>query len=344
MPSSKGHSRTPFATWREILHYARWAPSPHNIQSWRFKLVSDTQAVLMFDPKRLLPDTDPTGRFCTAGFGILLEMMSIAAAPLNLDVKVDYIPGAKLDATKVGPQPFANLTLVPRTRPETLDRKLILERRTSRLPYDDQPVAESVMKELQTIAASFGHKLEYSVDPKEVSWVVRLNADTMFFDMSEPLSRNEVGQWIRFSKAEAARRADGLAAYAMHFPGALMKLFVHANWMFRIPGIYHMVRAFYEHSMRGTRTVAWISGPFDKHDEWDNTGRMLARLWLTMTKHGVCLHPFGSVITNAKSHKLMADHFANSERKDDLWLLLRLGHSDVPPQAQRMTVDQLLVN
>jgi hypothetical protein len=123
-----------------------------------------------------------------------------------------------------------------------------------------------------------------------------------------------------------------------------MKLFVHANWMFRIPGIYHMVRALYEHSMRGTRTVAWISGPFEKHDEWDNTGRMLARLWLTMTKHGVYLHPFGSVITNAKSHKLMADHFANSERKDDLWLLLRLGHSDVPPQAHRMTVDQLLVN
>lgn len=332
--------------WLEILNYGRHAPSPHNIQSWRFRPEADGSCTLLYDPTRLLPDTDPTGRFCMAGFGILLEMLKIAAAPHGYSVHIDYTT-RHLNARRRGLQKLGRMTLVALTAAaavETLDRQLILERRTSRLPYDDVPVAPHVLAELSAVANSFGHQLEFSSDPQEVSWVVRLNADTMFFDMSDPLSRNEVGSWIRFSRAEARRRADGLAAYAMHFPGLLMKLFVHQNWLFRLPAVYQLVRKIYEHSMRGTRTVAWLSGPFETHEEWENTGRMLARLWLTMTKHGVYLHPFGSVITNPKAHQKLVDHFANADRKHDLWLLLRLGHSDLPPQAQRLTLEQLLVS
>lgn len=63
--------------WEEILEFARWTPSPHNIQSWLFRVESDEKLTVMYDPGRLLPDTDPTGRFCTVGFGILLELSLI---------------------------------------------------------------------------------------------------------------------------------------------------------------------------------------------------------------------------------------------------------------------------
>lgn len=333
--------------WKEILEYGRWAPSPHNIQSWRFRIEDDTTVTLLYDPDRLLPDTDPSGRFCMVGFGILLELLSIAASPHGLKVVASYECGdTRLDPSKVGPQPLARLRLERRqgSEVETLDRQLILDRRTSRLPYDDRPVDASVLAELANVAAAFGHKLEFSSDPAEVAWVVALNAKTMFFDMSDPLARNEVGSWIRYSRAEAKRKADGLAAYAMNFPGWLMSLFVKHNWLFRIPGIYQFTQAVYMRSMRGTRTVAWISGPFAVHEDWENTGRMMARLWLTMTRHGVYLHPFGSVITNGKAHELMTDHFANPDREHDLWMLVRLGHSDLPPKAWRLTLDQLLVD
>lgn len=329
--------------WREVLDYARWAPSPHNIQSWKFRLVSDTEALTLFDPTRLLPDTDPTGRFCTAGFGILHEMMSIAAAPLGLDVQVEPL-GVPLDAKKKEPTPFARLRLVPRQKPEPLSRELIRQRRTSRLPYDDHPVSATVLSELQAVAAEYGHVLEYSNEPEQVSWVVGLNADTMFYDMSDPIARNEVGGWIRFSRREAERRKDGLAAYAMGFPGWLMRLFVHANYLFRIPGLYQVNRYAYLRSMRGTRTVVWLSGGFTTFEECDRAGRMLARLWLTMTKHGVYLHPFGSVITNKTAHKRMEERFANGNREHPLWLLMRLGHSELPPQAQRIPLNDLIVS
>lgn len=331
-----------FALWLELLEYARWAPSPHNMQSWRFKPESEDRLTLFYDPERLLPGTDPTGRFCTVGFGIVCEMLNVAAAHHGLEVQTEYLC-ERLDATKSGVQPFASLTLVPRTRPEPLHRRLILERRTSRLPYDDVPVAQPVLDELAAIADSYGHKLEFSTEPKEVGWVVRLNAKTMFFDMSEEVARKEVGGWIRYSIAEALRRADGLAAHCMCFPGYLMQLFVKHNWLFRIPGVYELSLSLYTHSMKGTRTVAWISGPFETHEDCDRAGRMLARLWLTMTRAGVYLHPFGSVITNGRAHAEMVEHFANAQRKHDLWMLVRLGHSALPPKAERLTLDQLLV-
>lgn len=334
---------SPTSRWLEILGYGRWAPSPHNMQSWRFRLESDESVTLFFAPDRLLPDTDPTGRFCTVGFGILLETLSIAAAPHGLEVKADFIT-RKLDPYADGLQPFARLTLVPRTTEETLPRQLILDRRTSRLPYDGSAIYKRVLDELTAIAAGFGHKLEFSSDPAQVKWVVRLNAETMFFDMSEARSRNEVGRWIRFSMAEAKQRADGLAAYAMHFPGWLMRQFVKRNWLFRLPGIYQVVRSFYVRSMRGTPMVAWLSGPFENHDDWINAGRMLARLWLTMTANDVYLHPFGSVITNPKAHQMMVEHFANPDRKHDLWMLVRLGHSEMPPKAKRIPLMDLIVN
>lgn len=332
------------ALWREILEYGILSPCPHNTQPWRFRLETDGSVTLLYDPERLLPDTDPTGRFCMAGFGILLEMLSIAAAPHGFKVAVSRLT-ATLDPHKAGLQPLAKLTLVERKaeEAESLDRQLIRDRRTSRLPYDDVPVADSVLEELASIARASGHELEFSTERSQVNWVVRLNASTMFFDMSEPLSRNEVGRWIRYSRREASQKADGLAAYAMLFPGWLMKLFVKHNYLFAVPGVKQLALSFYAYSMRGTRTVAWLSGPFEHMDDWENAGRMMARLWLTMTLHGVYLHPFGSVITNPRSHQMMARHFANQKRAHDLWLLVRLGHSDEPPCAMRLPLDQLIV-
>jgi hypothetical protein len=225
-----------------------------------------------------------------------------------------------------------------------LSRQLIVDRRTSRLPYDGIPVAQEVLDELANIAKEYGHKLEFSSDQKEVKWVIRLNANTMFYDMSKDEARNEVASWMRFSKADAVKRKDGLAAYTMNVSGFMMWLFVHVNCFFRIPGIYSLVRHSYEQAMSGTATVSWISGPFETQKDWDNAGHMMARMWLTMTKHGVYLHPFGSVITNQTAHEEMDDHFKNEEREHDLWMLMRLGTGNVPPQAQRMPLSKLIVN
>ncbi len=328
--------------WLNILDYARRAPSPHNTQHWKFRLIDETHAVLLYDPARLLPVEDGKGQFMAAGFGIILEMISIAAAPHGLELKTTLL-NVPLDETKTEPTPFANLELVQRTTPEPLDRELILQRRTSRLPYDETAVPQHVLDELAAVADSFDNQLESSNDPKQVKFILDLNADTMFLDLRVKETRDEIGHWTRYSMAQAKRTGDGLAAYAMLFPGWMMTLFFKHNWVFQIPGVHQLCKWTYTRSMRGTKTVAWISGKFVEQADCINAGRMLARLWLTMTKHGIYLHPFGSVITNHRSHQVMEDHFANPNRRDPLWLLVRLGQSDTPPQAMRLSLNDIIV-
>jgi hypothetical protein len=328
--------------WHEILEYARWSPSPHNTQHWKFQLVDDQHMVLHYDPARLLPVEDPRGRFMAVAFGILLESMSIAAAPLGLDV-VCTPRNVEFDSTANSPTAFADLKLVPRERLESLDRELLLQRRTSRLPYDGKPISATDLDELRQVAEQFGHQMEHTQDAKEVAWVISLNAETMYQDLRDTATCREIGQWARYRQAKDQQHGDGLSARTMLFPGWLMKLFFEQNWLFDLPVLRPLGKWNYARTMGGTTCVAWISGPFENQVDCLQAGRMMARLWLIMSRQGIYMHPFGSVMTNVQSNRMLSEHFANTQRQHPLWMLVRLGHGASPPQALRLSLDDLIL-
>lgn len=328
--------------WKDILEHARFAPSPHNIQPWKIKIINDTQADIYYDPTRLLPDTDPSGRFTTLGFGILIECIIIVANKYGLRIQENY-PNTVLDATQKELTYFATINLTATNHQETLSGEHIINRRTSRLPYNDYPVAQPILDELTQIAHDYGHTYTATSDLEMVHWTLLLNRDTLFYDMTDDKARKEVGHWVRSTNKDAQERKDGLAAYALGFPGWLVSLFIYKHEIMELPLLKQLIQSYYMTSMQGTRTVAWISGPFFTPSEWLNTGHMLARLWLTMTKHDIYLHPFGSIITNSKAHKILADKIKVDESNGELWLIMRLGNSQEPPRSQRLDLNDILM-
>ena len=327
--------------WKELLDYARWAPSPHNVQTWKVKLISATEAELFYDPKRLLPDEDPTGRFLMTGVGVFLEALTIASNAKGYAVNTKFLTN-KLDSSQPGLTPLANLTLTPTQEHDSLDRELIKQRRTSRLAYEKRLLDGRVVNELKTIAQNFGQTFTFSSDPATVDWVLKLNRDTMFYDMNDDKARNEVGQWARYSAKEAYAKKDGLWSYCMNTPSFIMYLFFHSRWVINLPGIYQLIGKFYL-STTQTSTVAWLQGPFKTSDDWLNSGRMLMRLWLTMTKNGIYLHPFGSIITNVTAHKRLRDKFNVDESVNTMWLIMRLGYSKQPPRSVRLELQDIII-
>jgi hypothetical protein len=326
-------------SWQELVDVARWAPSPHNMQPWKVRVTSAAEAELMADPGRLLPETDSDGAFMTVGLGIFVETLAVAAHACGHEVDVELV--GEVDPRAARPVTFARLRLVEGRVADALSPRLVLERRTSRVPYDGRPVDPRVVDELGDLAASYGHRLESSSDPALVDWVLELNRDTLFFDLTDEVARREVGAWLRFSAAEAAQRADGFSPAALGFPGPLLRAYFGAAGAFELPGLRHAIRTLYGRTMRGTRTVGWLAGPWGGRDEWFTSGRMLARLWLTMTRRGVVLHPFGSVITNAVSNAQLQERIAVSD--GTLWLLFRAGYSSEPPRSHRLAPAEVLV-
>lgn len=329
------------ANWAELVDTARWAPSPHNIQAWKLRVRSEREADLLYDPDRLLPDTDPTGRFTTAGFGIFVEMLRVAARAAGRDVAADWTH-EPLDPGRSEPGLVARLTLHPAPGIEDVSPELVRRRRTSRVPYDGRPVDEAVLDELRALAAGFGHEFTASSDDDLVRWVLELNRDTLFYDLADERARREVGRWLRYSERSATARGDGFSPSALGFPGWLLFLFFRLPLLADAPGLRGVIRSRYFATMSGTRTVGWLQGPFTTPPECVEAGRLLARFWLTLEQHGLHLHPFGSIITNPRANARLRERIPASERGEP-WLLVRMGSSPQPPRSHRLRTRELLV-
>lgn len=321
--------------WAAAAAYARWAPSPHNIQPWLLRLRSATECDVLCDPARMLPVLDPTSAFTTVGMTMFVEYLGIALAPLGWRMTATYVD-APLDPHAASPTVFARLVIERATSPDAaIDRELILRRQTSRLPYDGTPIDANVLQELAAVSAQHGHKLQWSSDDAFVAWTIDLNRRTMFRDLDDDASRTELRRWIRPTDNEAHATQDGLWAHCLRLPGWLLRAFFDDHkkwsrgWRARMCGDM-LVRG-----MRGSRTVAWWSGPFATPADWRAAGRALGAQWLVLTRHGIGVHPFGSVITNPEAYTALVTKLARAPQDAPLWLLARLGRSETPPRSLR---------
>lgn len=343
MPGSLfSFNRNEESPWFPILDYARFCPSPHNIQPWKLKLTSALEAELHFDTNRLLPVADKNHRFMTIGMGLFIETMSIAAAGFGYELRSAYT-GNSLSHTAISTL-FAKLSLV-KTNPAILfDKELIKRRRTSRLHYKPRKIDVSILEKLKAIANGFGHTANFSDDEQQVKSTIELNRDTLFHDLNDTGIREELKKWLRYSKEEAEQYKDGLWSHCMQFPGKLMRNF------FNHPGFYNhgivkkVLDRYYTKSMKGTQHIAWIQGPTESPEEQLSTGRMLLRFWLEMTRNNVCMHPFGSVITNTEAHPKLASILHLENGIGNAWLLMRIGYSDEAPASYRLTNNEILLN
>src|ERR1700716_2464775 len=74
--------------WKTLLETAIHAPSPHNVQPWRVRILSDDRADLLIEKRRTLPKEDPTGSFIIMTMGLFVEALKILAA--NRSLKLHY--------------------------------------------------------------------------------------------------------------------------------------------------------------------------------------------------------------------------------------------------------------
>ena len=83
-----------------LVERATLAPSPHNVQPWRWRVGDDTLE-LAVDPARALPVGDPSGREAVMACGAALLTFRVAAARAHVGVDVDVLAGG--DAADGGP-------------------------------------------------------------------------------------------------------------------------------------------------------------------------------------------------------------------------------------------------
>ncbi|MDJ0345841.1 hypothetical protein QMK19_16230 [Streptomyces sp. H10-C2] len=182
------------STLEQLISAAVAAPSIHNTQPWRYRFVPATSTLeVRAATERTLRHTDPAGRALH---------LSVGAAVFNLRVAIAHFgwePVLRLLPDPAEPRLLASVRLAgpPRTgsahRGDLYD--VIRRRHSSRLPFSDRPLAESLRAELADCAHQEGAVLRFP-DTQEAGRLIQLTAEAERRDISNQGRCEESRQWI----------------------------------------------------------------------------------------------------------------------------------------------------
>jgi len=334
----RGSDRPATTPWPALIDQARHYPSPHNSQPIVVQPTSPTTATVFYDLDRGLPAESFGIPFAHVCGGVFLAGLAIVARAAGFVVR---------ESLDLAPMDFgghdrlhrlADVVLEPH-EPTTADRDALdvfLARQTSRRPYDATTVDEEVLAGARAITASHGHVLRSTTEAAVVDDLVRINQETLFDDLQDDAVHSEIMTWLRFSRRQAAETGDGLSAETMLLPGPVLRFAMGHRRLWTAPVVGDAVRRVYLGTMRGVRQLAWLEGPFAGPADHVEAGRTFLEVWLELSRHGVALHPFGTVITNPRSHAAFVRAVDVDESAGRMaWMLFRLGRSEPPPVAHR---------
>ena len=329
-------------SWEKLIDIARWCPTVHNLQPHQVKIISETEADLLYDPNRLLPIGDPNSIFATVSMGIFVEHLSIASSSFGFKVHITKIYDPITIKSKE-PTLFAKLKISPNYEKETLDIKLIEKRRTSRTAYNGKALEQNTVEILKAQAKKFNQEFFHSSDQKFIDFIVELNQETLFEDLESKPNREELDKLFRYSKKDAEMKKDGLWAKCMGFSGILLKSVFHHHERWTKGVLKKMLNKRYKSSFDGTCSICWIGGKFENTEDWLESGKYFARNWLLLTKENAYLQPTGSLITNIRAYNKMKTILTPPKNGKVIWMAYRAGYSKTPTRSHRLGTNEILI-
>ena len=329
-------------SWNELIDFARWCPTVHNLQPHLVKIISETEAEIYYNPSKLLPIGDPESIFATVAMGVFIENLSIASAFYNKKIIVE----GTLNPITINAKSntlFAKLKMIDSDLNDPISRELILKRKTSRLHYNGNKISETTLTKLKNQTEAFNHEFFSTSDHVAIESIIEMNKETLFEDLESKPMREELDTLFRYNKDEAETKKDGLWAKCMGFSGSLLKSVFknHEKWSKGLRR--NLISHNYKNSFKGTSTVCWFGGDFENTKDWLQAGRMFARNWLILTQENAYLQPLGSLITNENAYKIINQKFEQPKNNKKIWMIFRAGYSNEPAKSFRINTDEIII-
>jgi len=325
------------------------APSPHNTQSWKFKILGDTSMFLYVDEKILLPATDPPSRQIHIGAGSFIETLVIGATSLGYKSSVTYFPDGYESEKDFGIKPVAKIDLEKSSLNSDPLADYIYKRQTNRREYDGDIITETEFQTLKTLSG------------KSYSQLVFINKDfksylDIFYKGFEIESKTyrtneETRLLFRFSEDERAAKGDGLSLPQMGYSG-LSRIFAQwsvgdgdkESWHSE-SSIQHSLDKVAEGIASTKGIVAWITET-NTFEDWLNTGRDYVRFSLALTQKELWAHPYNQAIQEydeMKQVREQLDELMKIEGTQKIQMIIRIGRGSEPYLSYRRKLNTYIV-
>jgi hypothetical protein len=217
---------------------------------------------------------------------------------------------------------------------------LFLKRRTSRIDFWPTPIGETAVTTLAELATRWGQRYAQIIDREQIENILAHNIDALFQDLNTPAYRDEIVSWFRFTDRAAKRHRDGLDWRCMNTSRTAYWLAATIPGLLLFPVTRSLLRRQYRRQLGSIPTIGILAGKFFRAASAFETGRFLIRFWLETAKLGLFIHPYGNLVTNPAAAKWMA---ATTNIRD-IWLVFKIGYSEVPPKSYRRSLAEMLVS
>lgn len=259
-------------TWYAAV--ARWAPSKHNTQPWRF-VVRDDALEIWADPSRMLPASDPLHRELVLSCGAAVHLACVAARALGFRPDVALLPAGNglllARLVEAGPWPTSGE-----------DRHLLTlaaSRRTDRGPLDAGGLPPATPFLLQSAAEREGASLRLVATPGDRATLAGLveRADRLL--VRRGATDVELEPWLR---EPGDHRRDGVNTERTRGPAASYRAeFVQRDFSGSSGSQHLHDRVGIDHPILGI-----ICTPGDHERDWLHAGRALAAVLLRAAQVG----------------------------------------------------------
>lgn len=338
------------SVWKTLLETAIHAPSPHNVQPWRVRIVSETQADLLIEKRRTLPKEDHTGSFIILTMGLFIEALKILAANRSVMLRYElYQEPSQFTPEHIAKAkdellPFAKLTISHNeptaAAPASFDDSLFLTRRTSRVSLLPKSIPPGDVEALSNLARDWGQAYSQVTSRELIEQILDHNIDALFHDLNAPDYHDEIVEWFRFTDRQSRRERDGLDYRCMNSSRISFWLAARFPQLMQLSFARPVLKRTYRKQLGMVPTIGALAGPFWEPASAFETGRFLMNFWLELAKRNLYLHPYGNLVTNQSAAEWCRETIGVS----GIWLIFKIGFSDEPPKSYRRSVEEVLVD
>jgi hypothetical protein len=326
------------------------APSPHNTQSWKFKIVNDTCMYLYVDENKLLPATDPPSRQIHMGAGCFIETLVVGATSLGYSSQILLFPEGYETAADFGVKPVAKIEISQTSIKTDELSGYINTRQTNRREYEGKIISKTEFETLKALAGNSHSQLVF-INENFKPYFEIFNKG---FEIESRTYRTneETRNLFRFSEEERAAKGDGISIPQMGYTGMIKNIAEksldngnkekwHSDKSIKL-SMKNVTKGI--ESSKGI--VIWITEA-NTFEDWIKSGRDYVRFSLALTKLNLYAHPYNQAIQEYDEMKPVRDELnklLNIKENQKIQMVVRIGRSSEPYLSYRRPFDSYIIN
>lgn len=278
---------------KEIIYYGTLAPSSHNAQMWKVKVISDYEIMVCIDKNNILPALDPTNRESFIAIGGFIENIVQAAPKYKLTAKIDILSENCSDIN------VAKIRFEKSINSENLDKKIYTIE--NRMCINDAYLNKKLnTKDVTSLLAEIEEESGYyfDVNSRNGQYIQRNLITAMKDQALDKKKQEELANYMRLSDEEAKAKKDGITAEMIGLTG-LKKWFYYAFTTKKSITSDNFIKLTVNKVKSQVNNCSGffiVTSNDNSPEALIKAGRNMERLWLKGTELKVALHPMSQII------------------------------------------------